>query len=165
MVEEGACYSATEYLTNYTFNPPKSGDVRGVGLYHVSGWVTGAKGDGGSYFGTISTSDNILVLLTRNNSELETLLPNDDTDYVYDVVSMSDSVDGASCGCSIWQYRMTDYNVSSKILLWDNSGNPIEVDANDTLSLQYSEGCCDVTTEDNVGTACADVYFEYESYG
>ena len=98
-----------------------------------------------------------MVQLIRENSN-ETLLPNDDTEGVYDTVSWD-------CTCSTRYYYMDNYTVYSDVLTWNNSQNPIEVAANDTFSLQFSEGCCLQAADDNAGTTCADVYFEYEQSG
>ena len=70
-----------------------------------------------------------------------------------------------SAGCSVYSYLMDGVDVSADEITWTDYSFLFSVTTEDTFSLQYSEGCCESSTDisDNDGTSCADVYFKYES--
>ena len=157
-----ACFSATEFSTEYRFNAPLSGELKAVELHHVSGGVTSHTSLGynnwGSFYG--DGEPVLLTLLLRENDDgsTETLFPDANTDGIT-AFSGSDYC----TACHVSQYQMDEYDANSDALRWTETGSTISVSTGDVFSLQYSEGCCGLSTSDNAGTSCADVYFEYSS--
>ena len=131
-------------------------------LRHASGSVTSAQSRGYNNWGSFySNGDPVfLTLLLRENDDgsTETLFPDANTDGIT-AFSGSDYCNA----CHAWLYQMDEYDATSDVLRWTETGSTISVSTGDVFSLQYSEGCCGKSTHDNAGTSCADVYFEYSS--
>ena len=158
-IAKNACFSATTFLSNYTFEAQYSGNVTAVHLRHVSGSVMCAN-DGGTptHWGCSDVIKELNVQLLRHetNGSRYTVLPTNDTNNI-------SFIDDESCsnGCSVRRYSMDGYDPLSAILTWRDLAADFVVSQNDTFSLQYWEGCCGIHIEDNAGISCADVYFEY----
>lgn len=68
--------------------------------------------------------------------------------------------------CRFHWYKMKwPYHIFGKTLRLLDTRNPKEVRTTDTFSLQNGEGCCGISTRDNAGKSCADVYFVYDESG
>ena len=165
LAKEDACFSATEFMTEYRFHAPKSGNLSAVEMYHTSGDVTCATSRSGTHWGCYTSGGDptiFAVQMLRENEDgsEETVLP---TANVEEITSIGDSY---SCsnghGCSVGSYYMDGYDVISDAITWSDAA--LAVATEDTFSLQYSEGCCGVSTSDNGGTSCADIYFQYEPF-
>lgn len=161
LAKESACFSSTEYSMGYQFNAPLSGELEAVELYHRSGSVTSSLSNGYNNWGGFYDNGDpmFLTLLLRenNNGSKETLFPDANTDGITTL-----SADYCAT-CPVWLYEMEDYDATLEVLRWTVTGSTIHVSTADVFSLQYSEGCCGLSTSDNNGTSCADVYFEYAS--
>ena len=181
LVAEDACYSATTFLTDNTFNSPHSGNVTAVKLVWTEGdWVGCESGSGATYqrsWGIWGCSDPYfqVQLVMHTGSMVKTVLPTNNTvdvteidtfwnhDYVDDDwYSISSWCDNGN-GCSVWQYKMDGVTVTDSELVWTDTALNLDVSVDDTFSLQYGEGCCDLTTDDNLQGACVDVYFQFAS--
>ena len=97
----------------------------------------------------------VQMLRHDDDGSKSTVLPTSSTE---DVTGISFILCGN--GCSVQYAVMDGYDLYSEELTWRDSGADLMVSVNDTFSLQYYEGCCKYPT-DNVGTSCADVYFQY----
>ena len=174
LVAQNACFSATTFLTNYTFNSPRSGNVTAVKLVHKSGNVGCLQNMNMGKWGC-RNSFPLVQLVTHNGSVVHTVLPTNTTQNVTEIVTFwNHDYDNESwysispwCengdGCSIWRYQMSGESVSDTELVWIDPLLNLYVSIHDNFSLQYGEGCCQVTTHDNNGTTCAEVYFQFES--
>jgi len=164
LVKESACFSATEFMSGYTFNAPYSGTLASVELQHVSGNVTCAGGRGMSYFGCTSTSGvhSLRVQMLRHNDggSEELVFPTADDDDITSIEYDSSCMSGHEC--TVERYYHEDSDDLSDVLTW-NSAAGVAVSEGDEFSLQYHEGCCGESTSDNSGESCVDVYFQYET--
>lgn len=174
LVAETACFSATTFVSNYTFTAPYSGNVTAVKLVHKSGLVecnTWIKLPATNW-GCVSRGYGVqLVLHSDNttNSSVHTILPSETTSNVFDLSTFSENINSSnwshpSCssgiGCNVNWYDMGEEPISDELWWIDESAN-LEVSTEDIFSLQYGEGCCNVDTFNNEGSACAEVYFHY----
>ena len=57
---------------------------------------------------------------------------------------------------------MSGQDIDDNIITWD--GASYDVTTSDQFMLQNAEGCCYVTTQDNTGHVCAQIYFLYGAY-
>ena len=64
-------------------------------------------------------------------------------------------------GCDVHAYLMDNYVATDPMIELIDETNIYNVYTSEIFSVQYSEGCCGTYVGDNVGTACADVYFLY----
>ena len=167
LVKQEACFSATSLLTTYTFNPPRSGNVDAVKLVHTSGEVTCNTATGYTNWGCVvpGWQTAFLVYLVQHNIDesLDLVLPTWNTQDVT-VFYLLTEADQERCAdtCYQWGYIMNGDGVSESDLIWSDSALNLYVDTSDIFSVQYSEGCCGASSDDNDGIACADVYFQYE---
>jgi len=164
VASEFACFSATEHVTNYTFNAPRSGILEAVEMHHVWGNVTCNNARRGTNWGctppNANQSGTLKVLMVRHNGDgsEDVVLP---TENVTGITSIERDT---SCNDTISYYRMEQYDEDSEVLVWDRSDSLFDFYVNDydTFSLQDTEGWCNVSTSDNGGISCAKVYFKYE---
>eukprot|EP01084_Bolivina_argentea_P036125 66857_1 len=158
LAKNNACFSATNYTTAYRFNAPFGGEIYGITLVHKSGGVTCGVGYAWTNWGCDVTAGWFHVQMIKEaGTNSQTYYPITTTNDVTGLTLYST----CSNGCNARSYKMTSYsNSDATIMLIDNS-NPRSVSVNDVFSLQYGEGCCDVSTFDNSGVSCADVYFMY----
>ena len=155
-------------MTNSSFKAPKSGYLNAVELHHVSGYVTSDAvnyPEGGNFGRRDAYLDVQLIREYPMTATEETLFPNYDIEGVTSIGALVSPLCTTGRGCSVWYYFMTGYEANSDVLRWDNSLNPTAISINETFSLQFGEGCCGYAQADNAGVSCADVYFEYESFG
>jgi len=161
LATESACYSATAFSTDYNFNAPAAGDVVGVALEYLSGGVTcdhrnfphdawGCEGWG---------NDRIFmnVLQINDGGTGYRIYPTSSTEGVSEFGTWN-----CPNGCTVRYSSFSGYDASSPTLEWLDEGNPIAVTAEDIFSIQYSEGCCGNSNDDNNGTGCAKVFFYYD---
>ena len=165
LATENACYSATAFVTDYNFQAPVDGTVVGVELEYVSGGVTcDYRNYAQSNWGCDGIDDDYLwmnFLRINNDGTEDTLYPTTTTDDVLNLQSYSCS---NGRGCNVYRNQMNGYDPYSSSIVFMDTANPIAVTVDDTFSVQYSEGCCESSTGDNSGTACAKVYFYYSDY-
>ena len=159
------CFSAASFVSDSTFTAPDSGDVVAVKLVHTSGGVACHT----TYDTTLtnwgchaSNGDWLMMQLVHHNDDftVDTVLPTTSTMNVTSLTEIS-----CSAGCSVQSYVMDGVDVSAAEMTWKDSLAMLSVTTKDTFSLQYGEGCCGLSTPDNDGTSCADVYFKYGSSG
>ena len=162
LAKESACYSARQFATGYTFNAPYDGELIGVELEYVSGYVDcGWSSTGGTNWGCAGISHSSMINVVKEGDITETFYPTDSTEDV----TINARYSSCSGGCDVHSYSMDGFHWNSEVLTLMDTANPHTVSVDDTFSLQYSEGCCGSSTGDNDGAACADVYFVYSSYG
>ena len=183
LVAENACYSTTNFSMNWTFNPPHSGNVTAVKLVYASGAVGCESGDQGQsnyarswgIWGCVNGFSQVQLVLHNDDSRVHTVLPTNNTVGVTEIdtfwnhehvdedwYSISSWCENRN-GCSIWQYKMDGVTVSDSDLVWAAPLLNLDVSTDDIFSLQYGEGCCNFTTNDNLQAACVDVYFQFAS--
>ena len=161
-VKDNACFSSSSILTNYTFNPPRSGTVTAVKLVHISGAVSCESTDWTSYTKWGCWSMPLVYLVQHYaDSTVHEVLPTADTlsGYSYNPLSHCDTLGN---DCNSWGYYSSGQDAYSDELVWTDSTLNLYVSTNDKFSLQYSEACCNSTVEDNDGISCAEVYFQYD---
>eukprot|EP01083_Nonionella_stella_P011038 31383_1 len=158
LAESNACFDATSFATDHTFNAPANGIISGIKLVHASGgvscWGGPGPGNGGSKWGCGPGQIMLDVLRVVGQSTYEQVYPTNMTDDVFDILPF----DG--CACNINIYNMNSYGESSDELVFINPTYSVTID--DQFTLQYSEGCCYASHGDNLGISCAQVYFLYD---
>jgi len=162
LATDNACFSATEFLTDYVFHAPAVGEVVGVELEHVSGGVSCSTAWGYTNWGCV-------VYQTTPSFRVNFLRYNDDgsDSAIFPSSTMEDStIQSASCpnghGCS-GNFVLSAYSVNSSTIVMKDEANPFTVTTEDTFSLQEREGCCGTSLSDNGGVSCAKVYFLYST--
>jgi len=162
LATDNACFSATEFLTDYVFHAPAVGEVVGVELEHVSGGVSCSTAWGYTNWGCV-------VYQTTPSFRVNFLRYNDDgsDSAIFPSSTMEDStIQSASCpnghGCS-GNFVLSAYSVNSSTIVMKDEANPFTVTTEDTFSLQEREGCCGQSLSDNGGVSCAKVYFLYST--
>ena len=161
-----ACFSSTNASLplSYKFNAPYDGILQGVRLVHTSGGTKcGASGDSLSNWGGASCGirTKLLQLPTgaTSSSEGSIVYPTLDT---YDVSGFDyGSFPVSGCGCDSNQAYMSLYSSTSSELLWYSDTIMYNVTINDEFILGICEGVCQISTHDNSGTSCAQVFFLY----
>ena len=157
LAKSKACFSATTYVNNYTFNPPYNGQIIGIRLIHQSGSVTcDYEHREGTNWGCLP-DDFYVQMIEHDGGSI--YYPTNTTQGV----DYTASLGSCNKGCSIWYYQMRNNDVNDTSIEFIDYSNRYQVDISQTFSLQYSEGCCDFSAGDNNGTSCADVYFIYSN--
>ena len=162
LAKSNACFSSTSYTTNYTFNPPTNGEIYGIRLVHQSGGVTCSIIYPSTNWGCASAVSGKRLLTQMIEQGGGTYYPTSTTQGI----SSISKYDGTCPNeCEVIQYKMNGtYGVYNETIELIDYSNPYQVTTSQTFSLQFGEGCCDSSTSDNAGTACADVYFMYNYY-
>jgi len=153
----GVCFSSLSFSTGYEFNAPYAGEITGVKLVHASGTVT-CGSHPGTYWGCEFRNYFMTFLLKHDVAGNAVYYPTTSTDTVTSFVN-----NWGSCanGCPVHAYTSNTYGPNSNELILMDASTPYVVDTSDIFSLQFSEGCCLWSTNDNAGDACGHVYFYY----
>eukprot|EP01083_Nonionella_stella_P284430 968305_1 len=162
LTAEDICFDSTAFTTGYEFSPPFDGEIIGIRLQHKSGAVNcyGAAA-GSSHWGCNPFSTRIYVEMIKHDVPTAiTYYPTATTDGAS---GFYDNLDLVDCDCSYAFYFLDGYDGFSPFIELRDSNNLKQVSTSDTFSIQYGEGCCEYGSSDNVGTACADVYFIYST--
>ena len=161
LVKADVAFSAIHFLTNYTFSPPYNGKVVGIKMVYKSGGVTC----------DYHNFNHKTKWGCGNHIFAQMIVHKTNTNQVYYPTSATQGVDitkALTCingnGCTVHYYTTNNYGPDSDFIELIDYSNPYNVSTSDVFSLQYSEGCCGESTDDNNGTTYADVYFFYQTY-
>eukprot|EP01083_Nonionella_stella_P306171 1071117_1 len=157
LAAEDRCFDSEAYAAGYEFSPPYDGEIIGIKLQHKSGLVTCGGGTANSFWGCGSFPTRIYVEMIKHDATTITYYPTATTDGISSLNTVS------NCDCSVIFYLLSGYGGGSAFIELRDSDNLQQVSTSDTFSIQYGEGCCEYGSSDNVGTACADVYFIYST--
>eukprot|EP01084_Bolivina_argentea_P265606 450284_1 len=163
LASENVCFNAKKKLYDYTFNPPANGIISGIKLVHTSGDVRCSQLDTlGTAFGCgngwgAPNGALLVEMIEEIPGEKKTYYPATGTDG-FNLRAGLQCTNGG--GCSIGHYDLAGYTGEATEIQFNNP--TYEVTKSQEFSIQYGEGCCGESTEDNSGTACAKVYFIYD---
>eukprot|EP01084_Bolivina_argentea_P265605 450278_1 len=163
LASENVCFNAKKKLYDYTFNPPANGIISGIKLVHTSGDVRCSQLDTlGTAFGCgngwgAPNGALLVEMIEEIPGEKKTYYPATGTDG-FNLQSGLTCANGG--GCSYAWYELAGYAGDETEIQFNNP--TYEVTKSQEFSIQYGEGCCGESTEDNSGTACAKVYFIYD---
>jgi len=158
LAADNACFSAVDYLTDYTFNAPEDGEVVGVELKHISGGVTCDTGRELTYWGCTTGPMTVQFLMHNEDGSNTGIFPSSTTEGLTYFEERSCPSGHGCVGIYVLSGGMSYW--TEHIVLRDE-GNPFTVTTEDTFSLQELDGCCQTSTSDNAGVSCAEVYFIY----
>jgi len=160
LATENACFSATEFLTEYDFHAPADGEVVGVELEHVSGGITCATSLAQAHWGCRNNWFMLNFLEYGDDGSDSAIFPSSTMEGMTNFGQYGSCPNGHGCSGN---FQMSAYSVDSATLVMQDEANPFAVTTADTFSFQVSEGCCGTSTSDNSGVSCAKVYFLYST--
>jgi len=160
LASDNACFSATEFLTDYDFHAPADGEVVGVELEHVSGTITCSTSRTPTKWGCDNDWFMLNFLEYGDDGSDSAIFPSSTLDDMTSFSQYSSCSNGHGCSGN---FQMSAYTVDSATLVMKDEENPFTVTTADTFSFQVSEGCCGMSTSDNAGVSCAKVYFLYST--
>lgn len=158
LASDNACFSATEFLTDYDFHAPADGEVIGVELEHVSGEITCSTVRTPTKWGCNNGWIMLNFLEYGDDGSDSAIFPSSTLDDMTSFGEYSSCSNGHGCS---GVFKSSAYSVNSATIVMKDEENPFMVTTKDTFSFQVSEGCCGMSTHDNVGLSCAKVYFLY----
>eukprot|EP01084_Bolivina_argentea_P050629 93119_1 len=152
-----ACFNAVNRELSTIFNAPVSGTIIGVELVHESGAVY-CNGQGYTNWGCEYFGQGMLTYLEKV-VEMGNDLGYPTGEKYYPTSATDDITTEYDYGWSK-VYKMSTFNIYSERVLFINP--KYNVAQSDQFMLQYSEAD-GASRGDNAGTACASVYFMYDS--